>query len=50
MEMNVENYNVMSFLTQPSRIQIMMDKKQPEYLEYFNSLGSIVTNDANMNK
>jgi len=48
--MNVENVNVMRILKQPSPIRIMMNQKQPEILEIFSYLGSIITNDANMNK
>jgi hypothetical protein len=31
---------------QPFQIQIMTDQKQPENVEYFNYLGSMLTNDA----
>jgi hypothetical protein len=31
---------------QPSPVQIVIDKKQPENVEYFNSMGSTITNDA----
>jgi len=48
--MNVEKVNVMRILTQPSRIQIMMDQKQPDNVEFSSYLGSIITNDAKMNK
>jgi hypothetical protein len=33
-------------LKQPSPVQIMIDQKQPENVEYFNYLGSMITNDA----
>jgi hypothetical protein len=33
-------------MRQPSPIQIMIDQKQPENVEYFSYLGSSVTNDA----
>jgi hypothetical protein len=31
---------------QPSPVQNMIDQKQPEYVECFNYLGSMITNDA----
>jgi len=31
---------------QSSPIQILKDQKQPENVEYFNYLGSVITNDA----
>jgi hypothetical protein len=37
---------VMKISTTPSPVQIMTDEKQLESVEYFNSLGSIITNDA----
>jgi hypothetical protein len=45
-EMNVEKTKVMRTSRQPSPKQITIDQKQPEYMEYFNYLGSIITNDA----
>jgi len=30
---------------QPFPIQITIDHKQPENMQYFNSLGSVITND-----
>jgi len=30
---------------QPSALQIMLDQKRPENVEYFNYVGSIITND-----
>jgi hypothetical protein len=41
MEMNVEKAIIMRIRRQASSIQIMIDQKQPENVEYFNSLGSI---------
>jgi hypothetical protein len=31
---------------QPSPVQIMMDQKHPENVEYFKCFGSVITNDA----
>jgi hypothetical protein len=45
-ELNVEKTKVMRILRQPSPIQIMIDQKQPENVQYFNYLGSMITNDA----
>jgi hypothetical protein len=36
----------MKILRKPSTIQIMIDQKQPENVEYYNYLDSMVTNDA----
>jgi hypothetical protein len=46
MEMNVEKTKVMRISRQPSRIKIMVDKKQLENVEYLNYLGTMITNDA----
>jgi hypothetical protein len=46
MEMNVEKTNVMRIPRQASSIQIMIDQKQPENVEYFNNWGSMITIDA----
>jgi hypothetical protein len=46
MEMSVEKTNVMRISRQPSQIQIMIDQKQPENVEYFKYLDSMITNDA----
>jgi len=46
MEMNVEKTKVMRISWQPSPVQIMTDQKQLDNTEYFNYLGSTVTNDA----
>jgi hypothetical protein len=37
---------VMKFSRQLSPIQIMIGQKQPEDVEYFNYLGSMITDDA----
>jgi len=36
----------MGISTKPSAVQITVDKKQPNNLEYFNYLVNIITNDA----
>jgi hypothetical protein len=46
MEMNVKRTNVMSISSEPSTLQIMVDQKQLENVEYFNYLGSMITNYA----
>jgi hypothetical protein len=46
MEVNTDTAKVMRISRQPSQIQIMIDKKQPKNVEYFNSLGSLITSDA----
>jgi hypothetical protein len=46
MEMNVEKTKVMRISRQPSPIKIMIHQKQLENVEYFNYLGSMITNDA----
>jgi hypothetical protein len=46
MEMNVEKTQIMRTSWQPSPVQIMMDQKQLDNTEYFNCLGSMITNDA----
>jgi len=42
MEMNVEKAKVMRISSQPSPIHIMIDKKQPENMGYFNYVGSMI--------
>ena len=32
--------------SQPSPLEVVIDQKQPENVEYFNSLGSLITSDA----
>jgi hypothetical protein len=46
MEVNVEKTKVMKISRQPSPIQIMIDQKQPENVEYFKYLGGMITNNA----
>jgi hypothetical protein len=46
MEMKVERNKVMRISRQPSPTQIMVDQKQPKNVEYFNYLGSMITNDS----
>jgi hypothetical protein len=46
MEVNVGKTKIMRIPMQPPRIQIMIDQKQPENVEYFRYLGSMVTKNA----
>ena len=46
MEMNVEKRKVIRISRQPSPLEIMIDQKQSENVEYFNSVCSMITNDA----
>jgi hypothetical protein len=46
MEMNVERTKVMTISKQLAPLNIRIDKKQLENMEYLNYLGSIITNDA----
>jgi len=46
MEINVEKTMVTGICRQSSPLQITTDRKQWENLEYFNYLGSLITNDA----
>jgi hypothetical protein len=46
MEMNVGKTKVIKISRQPSPMKIMIDQKQLENMEYFNYLGSTITNDA----
>jgi hypothetical protein len=45
-EWKCEKTKVMRISRQPSPAQTTTDQKQLENVEYFNSLGSIITNDA----
>jgi hypothetical protein len=45
-EMNVKITKVMRISRESSPLQIKIDQKQLENMEYFNCLGGIVTNDA----
>jgi hypothetical protein len=44
--MNLDKAKVLRISRQPSAIQIVIDQKQPEYVEYFSYLGTMITNDA----
>jgi hypothetical protein len=44
MEMNVEKTKVMRISRQPLPVQITVDQKQLENVEYFNCLCSMITN------
>jgi hypothetical protein len=47
MESNVEQKTKVAIISkQPSSGQIMVDQKQLENVEYFNYLGSMITNNA----
>jgi hypothetical protein len=46
MEMNKEKANVMRISKEPSSLQIIIDHKQLENVEYLNYLGSMITNNA----
>jgi hypothetical protein len=37
---------VMGISKQPSRVQIVIDQKQPENVEYYKYFDSMITNDA----
>jgi hypothetical protein len=41
-----EKTKVMRISRQPSPVQIRMDQKQFENMEYFNSSGNLITDDA----
>jgi hypothetical protein len=45
METNVKRTKVMRISRQPSRVQFVTGR-QPENVEYFSSLGSVITNYA----
>jgi hypothetical protein len=45
-EKNVEKSKVMGISRQPSTMRITIHQKQAENVEYFSSLGSMITNDA----
>ena len=44
--MNVEETEVMRMLIHPSPVKNMIDQKQAENMDYLNSFGSTMTNDA----
>jgi hypothetical protein len=41
-----EKIKVMKISRKPSTLQIMIDQKRPENVEYFKCLGSPITNDT----
>jgi len=46
MEVNTDTTKVIRISRQLSKIQIMIDQKQPKNVEYFNYFGSLITSDA----
>jgi len=46
MDMNVEKPKIMRISKQPSTIEIMMDQKQIENVEYLHYLVSMITDDV----
>jgi hypothetical protein len=46
METNVEKTKVMGISREPFPLQIMLDQYQLQSVEYFNYLGSMITNDV----
>jgi hypothetical protein len=46
MEINVGKTKVMRISREPYTLQIMTDQKQLQNVEYFNDVGSLITNDA----
>jgi hypothetical protein len=46
MEMNAGKTKVMRISRRLSPVRIIIDKKQPENLEYLKYLGSMITNDS----
>jgi hypothetical protein len=46
MKINLDRAKVLRILRQPSAIQIMIDQKQENYVEYFGYLGTMITIDA----
>ena len=45
-EMKVEKTKVMKISIKPSPVQFITNEKQPENMQYFNCLGSMITNNA----
>jgi len=45
-EFNVEETEVLRISRQPSAVQIMIDQKQPEIVEYCNNRCNMITSDA----
>jgi hypothetical protein len=48
MEMNAERTKVLRISKQPFPVQIVIDQKELEHVEYFNYLSSIIINDENV--
>ena len=46
MEMNLEETKVMRISRQPSPVRCAINTKELENVEYYNCLGSMITNDA----
>jgi len=46
MEINVDRSKLITISRQPSPVPVMIDQKQPENVEYFNYLHTMITNDA----
>jgi hypothetical protein len=46
MEINVGKTKVMRISREPYTLQIITDQKQLQNVEYFNDVGSLITNDA----
>ena len=46
MEMDVGKIELMRILREPSAVQIVIDQKQPEIVQYFDHFGRMITNDA----
>jgi hypothetical protein len=44
-EINVEKIKMMKISRQPSSVEIKVDQKQPENVEYFNYLGNKISNE-----
>jgi hypothetical protein len=44
--MNVDKTKVRRILSEPSSLEVMVEQKQLENVEYFDYLGSMITNDA----
>jgi hypothetical protein len=44
--MNVEKPEIIIILKQTTPIHITLEQKQPQNVEYFKKLGSVITNDA----
>jgi hypothetical protein len=47
-KMNVEETKVMIISSEPPQVQIVIDQKRLENVEYFNYLGSVIINDVHV--